>query len=110
MRVTMIGTGYVGLVSGACFADFGNPVVCVDKDAAKIDQLAQGKCPIFEPFLDALIARNTQAGRLSFTTESRPVIHSADAVFIAVGTPSRRGDGFAGLSFVYDAAPHIAPA
>src|SRR5580692_4982236 len=92
MRVTMIGTGYVGLVSGACFADFGNQVVCVDKDPAKIDQLAQGKCPIFEPFLDALIARNTQAGRLSFATESGPAIHSADAVFIAVGTPSRRVD------------------
>src|SRR5215469_7206166 len=108
MRVTMIGTGYVGLVSGACFADFGNQVVCVDKDAAKIDQLAQGKCPIFEPFLDALIARNTQAGRLSFATESGPAIASADAVFIAVGTPSRRGDGFADLSFVYDAAREIA--
>jgi UDPglucose 6-dehydrogenase len=108
MRVTMIGTGYVGLVSGACFADFGNQVVCVDQDAAKIDQLAQGKCPIFEPFLDALIAGNTQAGRLSFTTESGPAIQSADAVFIAVGTPSRRGDGFADLSFVYDAAREIA--
>src|SRR6202163_780297 len=108
MRVTMIGTGYVGLVSGACFADFGNQVVCVDKDAAKIDQLAQGECPIFEPFLDALIVRNMQAGRLSFTTESGPAIHSADAVFIAVGTPSRRGDGFADLSFVYDAAREIA--
>ncbi|HEY3640843.1 MAG TPA: UDP-glucose/GDP-mannose dehydrogenase family protein [Xanthobacteraceae bacterium] len=108
MRVTMMGTGYVGLVSGACFADFGNQVVCVDKDAAKIDQLGQGKCPIFEPFLDALIARNTQAGRLSFTTESGPALQSADAVFIAVGTPSRRGDGFADLSFVYDAAREIA--
>jgi UDPglucose 6-dehydrogenase len=108
MRVTMIGTGYVGLVSGACFADFGNQVVCVDKDAAKIDQLAQGKCPIFEPFLDALVARNIEAGRLSFTTESGTAVHDADAVFIAVGTPSRRGDGFADLSFVYDAAREIA--
>jgi UDPglucose 6-dehydrogenase len=108
MRVTMIGTGYVGLVSGACFADFGNQVICVDKDAAKINRLAQGECPIFEPFLDALIARNTQAGRLSFTTESGAAIASADAVFIAVGTPSRRGDGFADLSFVYDAAREIA--
>jgi UDPglucose 6-dehydrogenase len=108
MRVTMIGTGYVGLVSGACFADFGNQVVCVDKDAAKIDQLARGKCPIYEPFLDALIARNTQAGRLSFAIESGPAVHSADAVFIAVGTPSRRGDGFADLTFVYDAAREIA--
>src|ERR1700675_3826373 len=109
MRVTMIGSGYVGLVSGACFADFGNQVVCVDKDPAKIDQLAQGKCPIFEPFLDALIARNTEAGRLSFATESGPAIRSADAVFIAVGTPSRRGDGFADLTFVSDAAREIAP-
>src|ERR1700751_3657702 len=109
MRVTMIGTGYVGLVSGACFADFGNQVVGVDKDAAKIDQLRQGKCPIFEPFLDALIARNAEAGRLSFATESGPAVASADAVFIAVGTPSRRGDGFADLSFVYDAAREIAP-
>jgi UDPglucose 6-dehydrogenase len=109
MRVTMIGSGYVGLVSGACFADFGNQVVCVDKDAAKVDQLTQGKCPIFEPFLDALIARNTQAGRLSFATQSGPAVHAADAVFIAVGTPSRRGDGFADLSFVYDAAREIAP-
>jgi UDPglucose 6-dehydrogenase len=104
----MIGAGYVGLVSGACFADFGNQVVCVDKDAAKIDQLRQGKCPIFEPFLDALIARNAEAGRLSFATESGPAVASADAVFIAVGTPSRRGDGFADLSFVYDAAREIA--
>src|SRR5258708_4670206 len=108
MRVTMIGTGYVGLVSGACFADFGNQVVCVDKDNAKIDQLARGECPIFEPFLDALIARNIQAGRLSFATESGPAIPAADAVFIAVGTPSRRGDGFADLTFVYDAAREIA--
>src|SRR6201987_3700395 len=109
MRVTMIGTGYVGLVSGACFADFGNQVTCVDKDAAKIDQLRAGKCPIFEPFLDDVIARNAEAGRLSFATESGPAVASADAVFIAVGTPSRRGDGFADLSFVYDAAREIAP-
>src|SRR3974390_2740332 len=108
MRVTMIGTGYVGLVSGACFAAFGNQVVWLQKDAAKIDQLSQGKCPIFEPFLDELIARNAQAGRLSFATESGPAIKSADAVFIAVGPPSRRGDGFADLSFVYEAAREIA--
>src|ERR1700693_1449275 len=108
MRVTMIGTGYVGLVSGACFADFGNEVVCIDKDAGKIDQLVQGRVPIFEPFLDALVARNTQAGRLSFATESGPPIHSADAVFIAVGTPARRGAGFADLTFVYDAAREVA--
>jgi len=104
----MIGTGYVGLVSGACFADFGNQVICVDKDAGKIDQLRQGKSPIFEPLLEALIARNVEGGRLSFSTEAGPAIRSADAVFIAVGTPSRRGDGFADLSFVYDAAREIA--
>ncbi len=108
MHVTMIGTGYVGLVSGACFADFGNQVTCVDKDAGKIEQLKAGKCPIFEPFLDELIVRNAEAGRLSFATESGPAVRSADAVFIAVGTPSRRGDGFADLSFVYDAAREIA--
>jgi UDPglucose 6-dehydrogenase len=104
----MIGTGYVGLVSGACFADFGHQVTCIDKDAAKIEQLRSGKSPIFEPFLDALIAGNFEAGRLSFGTEAGPAIRSADAVFIAVGTPSRRGDGFADLSFVYDAAREIA--
>jgi UDPglucose 6-dehydrogenase len=109
MRVTMIGAGYVGLVSGACFADFGNQVVCVDKDAAKIDQLRAGKCPIFEPFLDELIVRNAEAGRLSFATQSGPAVRTADAIFIAVGTPSRRGDGFADLTFVYDAAREIAP-
>src|SRR5215475_13522394 len=108
MHVTMIGTGYVGLVSGACFADFGHQVICVDKDSAKIDQLAAGKCPIYEPFLDELIARNAAAGRLSFTTQTGPAVRSADAVFIAVGTPSRRGDGFADLTFVYDAAREIA--
>jgi UDPglucose 6-dehydrogenase len=104
----MIGTGYVGLVSGACFADFGHQVVCVDKDGGKIEQLHGGKSPIFEPFLDALIARNVEAGRLSFASDAGPAIRSADAVFIAVGTPSRRGDGFADLSFVYDAAREIA--
>jgi UDPglucose 6-dehydrogenase len=108
MHVTMIGTGYVGLVSGACFADFGHQVVCVDKDAGKIEQLRGGKSPIFEPFLDALIARNVEAGRLSFTSDAAPAIRSAAAVFIAVGTPSRRGDGFADLSFVYEAAREIA--
>jgi UDPglucose 6-dehydrogenase len=108
MHVTMIGTGYVGLVSGACFADFGHQVVCVDKDAGKIEQLRGGKSPIFEPFLDALIARNVETGRLSFTSDAGPAIRSADAVFIAVGTPSRRGDGFADLSFVYEAAREIA--
>src|ERR1700720_106489 len=108
MRVTMIGTGYVGLVSGACFSDFGHVVTCIDRDAAKIGELQNGKVPIFEPGLDALVATNVEAGRLSFATESGPAIRTADAVFIAVGTPSRRGDGFADLTFVYDAAREIA--
>jgi UDPglucose 6-dehydrogenase len=104
MRIAMIGTGYVGLVSGACFSDFGHVVTCVDKDAAKIVQLRNGTIPIFEPGLAALVASNVEAGRLSFTTESAAAIRSADAVFLAVGTPSRRGDGFADLSYVHDAA------
>ncbi|RIJ24127.1 UDP-glucose/GDP-mannose dehydrogenase family protein [Henriciella barbarensis] len=108
MRVAMIGTGYVGLVSGACFADFGHVVTCVDKDAAKIDRLNKGEIPIFEPGLDALVAQNVEAGRLAFTTEAKDAIASADAVFIAVGTPSRRGDGHADLSYVYAAAKEIA--
>jgi UDPglucose 6-dehydrogenase len=108
MRITMIGTGYVGLVSGACFSDFGHYVTCVDKDAAKIEQLEGGAIPIFEPGLQSLVERNIAAGRLFFTTESGPAIRSADAVFVAVGTPSRRGDGFADLTYVYDAARDIA--
>src|SRR5207248_2115739 len=104
MRIAMIGTGYVGLVSGACFSDFGHIVTCIDKDAAKIAQLAKGTLPIFEPGLDVLIATNVKAGRLSFATESAAAIRAAKAVFLAVGTPSRRGDGFADLSFIYDAA------
>jgi UDPglucose 6-dehydrogenase len=108
MRIAMIGTGYVGLVSGACFSDFGHTVTCVDKDAAKIARLRNGEIPIFEPGLDALIASNVEAGRLSFTTDSAAAIRSAEAVFLAVGTPSRRGDGFADLSFVYDATREIA--
>lgn len=108
MRVAMIGTGYVGLVSGACFADFGHVVTCVDKDAGKIDRLNKGEIPIFEPGLDALVAQNVEAGRLAFTTEAKDTIASADAVFIAVGTPSRRGDGHADLSYVYAAAKEIA--
>jgi UDPglucose 6-dehydrogenase len=109
MRIAMIGTGYVGLVSGACFSDFGHIVTCIDSDAAKIRQLRNGSLPIFEPGLDALVASNVEAGRLSFTTESAAAIHAADAIFLAVGTPSRRGDGFADLSYVYDAARGIAP-
>jgi UDPglucose 6-dehydrogenase len=108
MRVAMIGTGYVGLVSGACFADFGHVVTCVDKDASKIERLKQGEIPIFEPGLDDLVAQNVSAGRLHFTTEAKDAIADADAVFIAVGTPSRRGDGHADLSYVYAAAEEIA--
>jgi len=108
MRVAMIGTGYVGLVSGACFADFGHVVTCVDKDASKIERLKKGEIPIFEPGLDELVAQNVKAGRLTFTTEAADAIADADAVFIAVGTPSRRGDGHADLSYVYAAAEEIA--
>jgi UDPglucose 6-dehydrogenase len=109
MRVAMIGTGYVGLVSGACFADFGHEVTCIDKDEAKIKRLRAGKMPIYEPGLDVLVARNVEAGRLSFETKAAKVVAGADAVFIAVGTPSRRGDGYADLSYVYAAAEEIAP-
>ena len=108
MRVAMIGTGYVGLVSGACFADFGHVVTCIDKDAGKIARLEQGEIPIFEPGLDDLVARNMREGRLKFATESAQAVREADAVFIAVGTPSRRGDGHADLSYVYAAAEEIA--
>jgi UDPglucose 6-dehydrogenase len=108
MRIAMIGTGYVGLVSGACFADFGHHVTCVDKDGDKIAALRRGEIPIFEPGLDALVAANVKAGRLDFTTDLREPVAEADAVFIAVGTPSRRGDGHADLSYVYAAAREIA--
>lgn len=108
MRVTMIGAGYVGLVSGACFSDFGHDVICVDKDKAKIDSLLAGKMPIYEPGLDVLVAENVAAGRLAFTTDLAGAVADADAVFIAVGTPSRRGDGHADLSFVYSAAEEVA--
>src|ERR1700730_17095558 len=108
MRIAMIGTGYVGLVSGACFSDFGHVVTCIDKDAAKIAELQNGTMPIFEPGLDAIVASNVKAGRLSFATESAAAIRDADAIFLAVGTPSRRGDGFADLSYIYDAAREIA--
>ncbi len=110
MRVAMIGTGYVGLVSGACFSDFGHDVICVDKDASKIDRLKAGGIPIYEPGLDSLVADNVKAGRLSFSTNLAEAVPGADAVFIAVGTPSRRGDGFADLSYVYAAAEEIADA
>jgi UDPglucose 6-dehydrogenase len=110
MRVTMIGSGYVGLVSGACFADFGHEVVCVDKDQRKIDALLAGKMPIFEPGLEQLVASNVAAGRLRFTNDLAEGVKDADAVFIAVGTPSRRGDGHADLTYVYAAAKEIGAA
>ncbi|MEP6784346.1 MAG: UDP-glucose/GDP-mannose dehydrogenase family protein [Sphingomonadales bacterium] len=110
MKITMIGAGYVGLVSGACFADFGHDVVCVDISQAKIDALHAGRMPIYEPGLAELVKANVDAGRLSFTTDLAPAAKGADAIFIAVGTPSRRGDGHADLSYVYQAANDIAAA
>ncbi len=110
MRITMIGTGYVGLVSGACLSDVGHTVVCVDKNEQKIDGLLNGMMPIYEPGLDTLVARNVEAGRLSFTTDLATAVAGADAVFIAVGTPSRKDDGHADLSYVYAAAREIARA
>lgn len=107
MRIAMIGTGYVGLVSGACFSEFGTDVVCVDKDAGKIDRLLDGVMPIYEPGLDALVEKNVAAGRLSFTTDLDAAVKGADAVFIAVGTPTTEGDGHADLSYVYAAAAEI---
>jgi UDPglucose 6-dehydrogenase len=105
----MIGTGYVGLVSGACFADFGHHVTCIDKDSRKIEQLQRGEIPIFEIGLSELVRTNMRQGRLEFTTHPAPALREADAVFIAVGTPSRRGDGYADLSYVYAAVREIAP-
>ncbi len=108
MKIAVIGTGYVGLVSGVCFSDFGHEVVCVDKDPAKIDMLEAGKVPIYEPGLDDLMAKNVRAGRLTFTLDLAAAIDGADAVFIAVGTPTRRGDGHADLTYVMAAAEEIA--
>ncbi len=108
MRVAMIGSGYVGLVSGACFADFGHEVICVDKDPGKIERLKANIMPIYEPGLDDLVASNVKAGRLSFTTDLAEGMKDAEAIFIAVGTPSRRGDGHADLSYVYAAAKEVA--
>src|ERR1044072_4797893 len=108
MHVAMIGTGYVGLVSGACFADFGHVVTCVDKDAAKIDRLRRGESPIFEPGLHHLIVDNARDGRLVFTTDVADAVRGADAVFRCVGTPSKEGDAHAALSYVYAAAEEIA--
>ena len=110
MRIAMIGTGYVGLVSGACLSEFGHEVVCIDKDQAKIAELNKGRVPIFEPGLDEVVAANARAGRLSFACDLSSAVSQADAVFIAVGTPSRRGDGHADLSFVFGAAEEIARA
>jgi UDPglucose 6-dehydrogenase len=108
MKIAMIGTGYVGLVSGVCLSDFGHEVVCVDKDAAKIDTLRKGEVPIYEPGLDQLLSNNMQAGRLSFTTDLAEALEEVEAVFIAVGTPTRRGDGHADLTYVMAAAEDVA--
>ena len=110
MQIAMIGAGYVGLVTGACFSEFGANVTCVDKDVNKISILKEGKIPIFEPGLEALVQSNVQSNRLTFTTDLKTAVEKADAVFIAVGTPSRRGDGHADLSFVFSAAEEIAHA
>ncbi len=107
MKIAMVGSGYVGLVSGACFADFGHDVVCIDKDQSKIDRLHEGVMPIYEPGLDKLVENNVAAGRLSFTTDLAEGIKDASAIFIAVGTPSRRGDGHADLTFVYQVAKEV---
>ena len=108
MKISVIGTGYVGLVSGACFAEFGWDVTCIDKSSERIESLKQGKIPIYEPGLDDLVLRNVKAGRLNFSLEYAPYVENSDAVFIAVGTPSRRGDGHADLTYVYAAAEEIA--
>jgi UDPglucose 6-dehydrogenase len=108
MRIAMIGTGYVGLVSGACFADFGHRVCCVDKDSAKIEGLDAGRMPIWEPGLEAIVKSNAERGRLTFTTDLSSAVQDAEAVFIAVGTPARRGDGHADLTFVFDAVRELA--
>ena len=110
MRIAMIGTGYVGLVSGACFAEFGLDVICVDKSQKKIDMLLEGQIPIYEPGLDVLVARHSREGRLQFTSDLKEAVRGAEAVFIAVGTPTRRGDGHADLTYVFSAAEEIADA
>src|SRR5688572_17588271 len=109
MRIAMIGCGYVGLVSSACFSDFGHVVHCVDKDAQKITALQEGRLPIFEPGLPDLVAANVHQNRLFFSVDFTNAVRDADVVFLAVGTPSRRGDGFADLSYVYQAAREMAP-
>ncbi len=109
MKIAMIGTGYVGLVSGVCFSDFGHDVTCVDNNSDKIAMLERGEVPIYEPGLDSLLERNVAAGRLTFATDLAATVSHADAVFIAVGTPTRRGDGHADLSYVFSAARDVAP-
>src|SRR5688500_10159438 len=108
MRIAMIGTGYVGLVSGACFSDFGHQVTCVDKDADKIAALNAGRMPIWEPGLEALVKANAERGRLRFTTDLASAVDQAEAVFIAVGTPARRGDGHADLTYIHAAVRELA--
>src|SRR5512139_1551835 len=108
MRIAMIGTGYVGLVSGTCLADFGHHVTCVDKDQGKVEGLLAGRMPIWEPGLEALVKSNVERGRLEFTTDLAKAVAGAEAVFIAVGTPSRRGDGHADLSYVFAAIEELA--
>ena len=110
MKVTMVGTGYVGLVSGACFSEFGHEVICIDRESSKIEQLSQGKIPIYEPGLDELVERNVHYNRLSFSTDLKGAVQGSDAVFIAVGTPTRRGDGHADLQYVFAAAEEVASA
>ena len=110
MDIAMVGSGYVGLVSGACLAEFGHSVICIDKDTLKIAALTRGEVPIYEPGLESLVRANVDAGRLSFTATLERPVRDADAVFIAVGTPSRRGDGHADLTYVYDAAREFAKA
>ena len=110
MKVTMVGTGYVGLVSGACFSEFGHDVICIDRESSKIERLSRGEIPIYEPGLDELVERNVQYNRLSFSTDLKAAVQGSDAVFIAVGTPTRRGDGHADLQYVYGAAEEVASA
>src|SRR5258706_12800399 len=107
MRIAIIGTGYVGLVSGACLSEFGHEVICIDKDAAKVETLRAGGIPIYEPGLDDVVTVNSKAGRLAFSTDLKSAVKDAQAVFIAVGTPSRRGDGHADLSYVFAASEAI---
>src|SRR5882672_1693891 len=108
MRVTIVGTGYVGLITGACLADFGHLVTCVDREKERVARLNEGRIPIYEPGLAAIVERNAKAGRLFFVTEIAPAVTSADVVMLAVGTPARRGDGLADVSFVMEAAGEVA--